>query len=78
MTNLLTRKSYSFYITDNVMGDRKELTRPDLEGLLLFFLEPSFDSYLDSCPFFSDEDKKIIKAKSAALEKERSKKSVFD
>lgn len=77
MTNLLTRKSYSFYITDNVMGDRKELTRPDLEGLPLFFLEPSFDSYLDSCPFFSDEDKEIIKAKSAALEKERSEKSVF-
>ena len=78
MTNLIIRRSYSFYITNNVMGDRKELTRPDLESLPLFFLEPSFDGFLDSCPFFNDEDKKIIKAKSAALEKERSGKSVFD
>ena len=78
MTNLITRRSYSFYITDNVMGDRKNLQRPDLEGLPLFFLEPSFDGFLDSCPFFNDEDKKTIRAKSAALEKERSEKSVFD
>lgn len=77
MTNLIIRRSYSFYITDNVMGDKKELTRPDLISLPLFFLEPSFDGFLDSCPFFSDEDKKIIKAKSAALEKERGEKSVF-
>lgn len=78
MTNLIIRRSYSFYITDNVMGDRKDLQRPDLEGLPLFFLEPSFDGFLDSCPFFNDEDKKTIRAKSAALEKERSRKSVFD
>lgn len=77
MTNLIIRRSYSFYITDNVMGDKKELTRPDLISLPLFFLEPSFDGFLDSCPFFSDEDKKIIKAQSAALEKERGEKSVF-
>lgn len=77
MTNLIIRRSYSFYITDNVMGDKKELTRPDLISLPMFFLEPSFDGFLDSCPFFSDEDKKIIKAKSAALEKERGEKSVF-
>ena len=78
MTNLITRRSYSFYITDNLMGDRKDLQRPDLEGLPLFFLEPSFNDFLDGCSFFSDEDKKTIRAKSAALEKERSGKSVFD
>lgn len=77
MTNLITRRSYSFYITDNLMGDRKDLQRPDLEGLPLFFLEPSFDGFLDSCPFFNDEDKKTIRAKSAALEKKRNKKPSF-
>lgn len=77
MTNLIIRRSYSFYITDNVMGDRKELTRPDLENLPLFFLEPSFDNFLDSCFFFSNEDKEKIKAKSTALEKERGQKPVF-
>lgn len=77
MTNSLTRISYSHYITDNLMGNRKDFTRPDLEGLPLFFLEPSFDSFLDSCSCFSSDDKKRIKAASTALEKERNQKSVF-
>ena len=75
MTNTLTRIGYNVYVTDNLMDGKKEIERPDLAGLPCFFLEPSFNDYLESCSFFNKEDKKKIRAESAALEKSR--KSAF-